>query len=200
MSFITFLRGSLCNFCLCSLCTRQKCSLIFLPSLVWYGTHRTESLLSKLFLCSPKSTKTTLAQYWPFCRLLNSENAPSLDAGPFKFVLLRSLGCLQLIIKVIKDSSHLISTEYQIIIMFVLPQTVFHDVLTIFKIELSKSGKLYLEAVHRKLKFKVPSTNIRNKTCWHRSISVCDELLKFYSPWIRLFIECQIWRCYVKLH
>ena len=59
----------------------------------------------------------------------------------------------------IKNSSHLKSTEYQIICL------TSHCVsrwqaLTIFKLELSKSVKLCLEAVYRKLKFKVPSTNI----------------------------------------
>ena len=77
-------------------------------------------------------------------------------------------------------------------------------VLTIFKSELSKSGKVYSEAVHRKLKFKVPSTDICNKTWWYRSPSVCDELLKFTD--FALFTvdsplhRCQT-RCYIfKLH
>ena len=39
--------------------------------------------------------------------------------------------------------------------------------------------EVYSEAVHRKFKFKVPSTNICNTNWWHRSPSVCDELLKF---------------------
>ena len=56
--------------------------------------------------------------------------------------------------------------------MFGLPQTVFHDVFSIFKIELLKSGKRYPEGVHRKLKFNFPSTNICNKTCWRRSPSI----------------------------
>ena len=53
------------------------------------------------------------------------------------------------------------------------------QVLTISKIEWSKSWKVYFEAIHRKLKFKVPSRNVCNKTGYHRSPSVCDELLNF---------------------
>ena len=102
----------------------------------------------------------------------------------------------------IKNSSHVISTEYQIMCFFDLFRLSRWQVLTISKIELSKSG-ICSEAEHRKLKFKVPSTNICNKTCWYRSPSVCDELLKLtdfagFSSWIRLLpIECQTRWCYI---
>ena len=59
--------------------------------------------------------------------------------------------------------------------LFDILQTMFQDT----KRPLSKSGKVYSEAVHGKLKFKVLSKNICNKTWWHRFFSVCDELLKF---------------------
>ena len=58
--------------------------------------------------------------------------------------------------------------------------------MNIFKSELSKSGKVYSEAVHGKLKFKVLSKNICNKTWWHGSDSECDELLKFTDSNVRL--------------
>ena len=114
------LRGSLCK--IHPVIFPSKIDFANFPpkSLVLYATHKTETFLSKLFLCSPKSTRTTLAHCWPFGRLLKSENQASLvnrssitiDALAFKFVLLRSLVPL-LFIKMFKTASHLISTECQ---------------------------------------------------------------------------------------
>ena len=59
--------------------------------------------------------------------------------------------------------------------MFDIPQTVFRD----GEFWPFSKSNYHSEAVHRKLKFKVLSTNICNKTWWHRSPSVCDQLQKF---------------------
>ena len=104
----------------------------------------------------------------------------TIDAQGFKFALLGTLSSL-LFIKMFKNSSHQISKES--VHVFDLPKTVFHSMASFdhFQNQLSKSGKVYSEAVHRKLTLKVPSTNICNKTCWHRSPSVCDDASEVHS-------------------
>ena len=49
----------------------------------------------------------------------------------------------------------------------------------IFKLGLAKRGKLYSEALPIKIQLRVPSIIFCSETVWHRSASVCGELLKF---------------------
>ena len=133
----------------------------------------------ELFLCSSRSPKTTLTQC---CRPLNSENwvnhsAMNYRCPRFQICIIRNL----IISAFHKNVQKLFASES--VHVFDLPKTVFHSMASFdhFQNQLSKSGKVYSEAVHRKLTLKVPSTNICNKTCWHRSPSVCDDASEVHS-------------------
>ena len=162
-------------------------------SLVWYATHKAETLFNCLnYFCVlrnrpkrpwPSVGRLLPAEFWKLARfgesLCHKYKCPS-----FQIRIIRKLSTSSLY-KSDNNSSHQIFTEYHIpqnTRSYVSPTSDCvsrWQVLTIFKIELSKLEKVNLEEVHRKWKFKVSSTNICNKTCWHRFPSVWDELLKF---------------------